>query len=137
MKASISWHRGVSFLAESGSGHAVVVDGAPEHGGRNIGPRPMELILMGLGSCASFDVIAILEKQRQEVASCECILEAERADAVPSVFTKITINFQISGNNLDESKVERAVALSAEKYCSVSKMLEEAGVALSHRVTFA
>ena len=137
MKASISWHRGVSFLAESGSGHAVVVDGAPEHGGRNIGPRPMELILMGLGSCASFDVIAILKKQRQEVASCECILEAERADVVPSVFTKITMNFQISGNNLDESKVERAVALSAEKYCSVSKMLEEAGVALSHRVTFA
>ena len=137
MKASISWHRGVSFLAESGSGHAVVVDGAPEHGGRNIGPRPMELILMGLGSCASFDVIAILKKQRQEVVSCECVLEAERADAVPSVFTKITINFQISGNNLDESKVERAVALSAEKYCSVSKMLEEAGVALSHRVTFA
>ena len=136
MKASISWHRDVSFLAESGSGHAVVVDGAPEHGGRNIGPRPMELILMGLGSCASFDVIAILKKQRQEVASFECTLEAERADAVPSVFTKITINFQISGNNLDESKVERAVALSAEKYCSVSKMLEEAGVALCHRVTF-
>ena len=137
MKASISWHRGVSFLAESGSGHALVVDGAPEHGGRNIGPRPMELVLMGLGSCASFDVIAILKKQRQEVAFCECTLEAERADSVPSVFTKITINFQISGNNLDENKVERAVALSAEKYCSVSKMLEEAGVALSHRVTFA
>jgi len=136
MKASISWHRDVSFLAESGSGHAMVVDGAPEHGGRNIGPRPMELILMGLGSCASFDVITILKKQRQDVASCECTLEAERADAVPSVFTKITINFQISGNNLDESKVERAVALSAETYCSVSKMLEEAGVGLSHRVTF-
>ena len=91
---------------------------------------------MGLGSCASFDVIAILKKQRQEVTSCECTLEAERADAVPSVFTKITINFQISGNNLDEGKVERAVALSAETYCSASKMLEEAGVALSHRVTF-
>ena len=136
MKASICWHRDVSFLAESGSGHAMVVDGAPEHGGRNIGPRPMELILMGLGSCASFDVIAILKKKRQEVAFCECTLEAERADSVPSVFTKITINFQISGNNLDENKVERAVALSAEKYCSVSKMLEEAGVALSHRVTF-
>ncbi|HAN81318.1 MAG: osmotically inducible protein C [Gammaproteobacteria bacterium] len=136
MKASISWHRDVSFLAESGSGHAMIVDGAPEHGGRNIGPRPMELILMGLGSCASFDVITILKKQRQDVASCECTLEAERADAVPSVFTKITINFQISGNNLDESKVERAVALSAETYCSVSKMLEEAGVGLSHRVTF-
>jgi len=136
MKARISWHRDVSFLAESGSGHAMVVDGAPEHGGRNIGPRPMELILMGLGSCASFDVIAILKKQRQEVTSCECTLEAERADAVPSVFTKITINFQISGNNLDESKVERAVALSAETYCSASKMIEEAGVALSYRVTF-
>ena len=136
MKARISWHRDVSFLAESGSGHAVIVDGAPEHGGRNIGPRPMELILMGLGSCASFDVIAILKKQRQEVTSCDCTLEAERADAVPSVFTKITINFQISGNNLDESKVERAVALSAETYCSASKMIEEAGVALSYRVTF-
>ncbi len=136
MKARISWHRDVSFLAESGSGHAMVVDGAPEHGGRNIGPRPMELILMGLGSCASFDVIAILKKQRQEVTSCECTLEAERADAVPSVFTKITINFQISGNNLDENKVERAVALSAETYCSASKMIEEAGVALSYRVTF-
>ena len=136
MKARISWHRDVSFLAESGSGHAMVVDGAPEHGGRNIGPRPMELILMGLGSCASFDVIAILKKQRQEVTSCDCTLEAERADAVPSVFTKITINFQISGNNLDESKVERAVALSAETYCSASKMIEEAGVALSYRVTF-
>ena len=117
MKASICWHRDVSFLAESGSGHAMVVDGAPEHGGRNIGPRPMELILMGFGSCASFDN-RNLEKQRQEVAFCECTLEAERADSVPSVFTKITINFQISGNNLDENKVERAVALSAEKYCS-------------------
>ena len=136
MKASISWLRDVSFVAESGSGHAMVIDGAPEHGGRNIGPRPMELILMGLGSCASFDVISILRKQRQEVASCECILEAERADTVPAVFTKITVNFQISGNNLNESRVKRAVALSAETYCSVSKMLEEAGVVLSHRVTF-
>ncbi|MBU24536.1 MAG: osmotically inducible protein C [Gammaproteobacteria bacterium] len=136
MKASISWHRDVSFVAESGSGHAMIIDGAPEHGGRNIGPRPMELILMGLGSCASFDVISILRKQRQEVASCECILEAERADTVPAVFTKITVNFQISGNNLNESRVKRAVALSAETYCSVSKMLEEAGVVLSHRVTF-
>ncbi len=136
MKASISWHQDVSFVAESGSGHAMVIDGAPEHGGRNIGPRPMELILMGLGSCASFDVIAILQKQRQQIQSCECVVEAERADTVPAVFTKIMMDFRVSGENLDESKVERAVALSAEKYCSASKMLEDAGVELNHRVTF-
>ena len=136
MKVRVSWHQDVSFVAESGSGHAMVVDGAPEHGGRNIGPRPMELILMGLGSCASFDVIAILKKQRQAIKTCECVLEAERVDAVPAVFTKITMHFQVSGDNLDSGKVERAVALSAEKYCSASKMLEDAGVVLTHRVTF-
>ena len=135
MKARVAWHQDVSFVAESGSGHAMVVDGAPEHGGRNIGPRPMELILMGLGSCASFDVIAILKKQRQAIKTCECVLEAERADAVPAVFTKITMHFQVSGDKLDPGKVERAVALSAEKYCSASKMLEDAGVDLTHRVT--
>jgi len=135
MKARVSWHQDVSFVAESGSGHAMIVDGAAEHGGRNIGPRPMELILMGLGSCASFDVIAILKKQRQAIKTCECVLEAERADAVPAVFTKITMHFQVSGDNLDAGKVERAVALSAEKYCSASKMLEDAGVELTHRVT--
>jgi len=135
MKSRVAWHQEVSFVAESGSGHAMVIDGAPEHGGRNIGPRPMELILMVRGSCASFDVITILKKQRQNIASCECFLEAERADTVPSVFTKITMDFQVSGDNLDQGKVERAVALSAEKYCSASKMLEDAGVELSHRVT--
>ena len=102
MKSLVSWHQEVSFVAESGSGHAMVVDGAPEHGGRNIGPRPMELILMGLGSCASFDVITILKKQRQNITSCECFLEAERADTVPAVFTKITMDFHVSGDNLDQ-----------------------------------
>lgn len=135
MKSRVSWHQEVSFVAESGSGHAMVVDGAPEHGGRNIGPRPMELILMGLGSCASFDVITILKKQRQKITWCECVVEAERADTVPAVFTKITMDFHLSGDNLDQGKVERAVTLSAEKYCSASKMLKDAGIELSHRVT--
>ena len=135
MKARIYWHQDVSFVTESGSGHSVVVDGAPNQGGRNIGPRPMELMLMGLGSCASFDVITILKKQRQNVSSCDCILEAERSDKVPAVFTRITMNFQVSGSNLEIEKVERAVALSAEKYCSASKMLESAGVELNHHVT--
>lgn len=134
MKATVSWHQGVSFVVESGSGHAIVVDGAPDHGGRNIGPRPMELMLMGLGSCASFDVVTILKKQRQVVTGCECALEAERADQVPAVFTAITLHFTVTGQGLDPVKVERAVALSAEKYCSASKMLEDAGVTLTHQV---
>jgi len=135
MKARIAWHEQVAFVAESGSGHALVVDGAPDHGGRNLGPRPMELVLMGLGSCASFDVMTILSKQRQTVQSCVCELDADRADAVPAVFTAISMHFTVTGHDLDAGKVERAVALSAEKYCSASKMLEAAGVQLSHRVT--
>ena len=122
---------------QSGSGHATIVDGAPEQGGRNIGPRPMELILMGLGSCASFDVITILKSSGKTWFHAIAVLEAERADAVPAVFTKITMDFQVSGNNLDQTKVKRAVALSAEKYCSASKMLEDAGVGTQpSRVTF-
>jgi putative redox protein len=135
MKARVRWHEDVAFVAESGSGHAMVVDGAPDHGGRNLGPRPMELILMGLGSCASFDVMTILKKQRQQVSGCTCELEAVRADSVPAVFTEVVMHFTVSGLNLDRGKVERAVSLSAEKYCSASKMLEQAGVVLSHRVT--
>lgn len=137
MKATVSWLKDVSFVVESGSGHALVIDGAPENGGRNIGPRPMELMLMGLGSCASFDVVTILAKQRLKVSGCVCSLNATRADAVPAVFTEIEMVFTVSGVDLDLKKVERAVALSAEKYCSASKMLEEAGVRLTHRVLLA
>ena len=135
MDAHITWHKDVSFITESGSGHSLVVDGPPEHGGRNIGPRPMELILMGLGSCASFDVMTILNKQRQPVTSCDCSLHADRAELVPLVFTKIVMEFTVSGCQLDSQKVERAVGLSIEKYCSASTMLASAGVELSYTVS--
>ena len=120
------------FVAESGSGHAVVMDGPPDHGGRNLGPRPMEMLLLGVGGCSSFDVVDILKKSRQAVTQCEAVLEAERADAVPAVFTKIHIHFVVSGKDLKENVVKRAVSMSAEKYCSASIMLGNAGVEMSH-----
>lgn len=120
------------FVAESGSGHAVVMDGAPDHGGRNMGPRPMEMLLMGVGGCSSFDVVDILKRSRQAVTHCEAVLEAERADAVPAVFTAIHIHFVVSGDNLRDNIVKRAVAMSAEKYCSASIMLGNAGVKITH-----
>lgn len=123
MKASVKWTDGRQFVAESGSGHCVVIDGPPDHGGRNTGPRPMELLLMGMGACASFDVLEILEKSRAEVTDCSAQVEAERADAVPAVFTKIHVHFTVTGRSLKESQVKRAVELSAEKYCSASIML--------------
>lgn len=132
MRATVKWLEGVTFVAESGSGHALVVDGPPAQGGRNIGPRPMEMLLMGLGSCASFDVVSILSKARQPVSSCEARLEAERADAVPAVFTRIALHFVVTGRGLKEAQVKRAVALSAEKYCSASIMFGAAGVEISH-----
>ncbi len=135
MEAKVTWHRNVSFVAESGSGHSTLVDGAPEHGGQNIGPRPMELILMGLGSCASFDVITILKKQRQTVSGCECSVRGDRANSVPSVFINAHLEFKILGTNLDVKKVEHAVNLAIEKYCSASKMFEDAGIELKHEVT--
>ncbi len=116
----------MSFVGESASGHSVVMDGAPEAGGRNLGVRPMEMVLLGLGGCTSFDVISILQKSRQPVTDCVVEIEAERADSVPKVFTRIHIHFVVSGRGLDESKVDRAVNLSADKYCSVSRMLEKA-----------
>lgn len=119
-------------MGESGSGHSVVMDGPEDHGGRNIGVRPMEMLLLGLGGCASFDVMSILGKSRQQVRDCRVEIEAERADAVPAVFKKITLNFVVSGVNLKESQVARAVSLSAEKYCSASIMLESAGVEIAH-----
>lgn len=111
------------MVGESGSGHALVMDGAPEFGGRNIGMRPMELLLIGMGGCTEFDVLLILRKARQEVTACEVRLEAERAETDPKVFTRIHAHFIVSGHNLSEKRVARAIQLSAEKYCSASLML--------------
>jgi putative redox protein len=132
MRAVVRWVDGVMFLGESDSGHAVVMDGAEQQGGRNIGPRPMELILIGLGGCASFDVLSILQKGRRLPVGCYTELEASRADAVPAVFTKIHIHFFVQGNDLSDAVVKRAVELSAQKYCSASIMLGAAGVEITH-----
>ncbi|ARU58552.1 MAG: OsmC family protein [Pseudomonadales bacterium] len=132
MKAKITWAGDARFDAESGSGHQVTLDGPPDHGGKNQGPRPMEMMLMGLGGCTSFDVMSILKKSRQDVVDCVATLEAQRADTVPSVFTDIHVHFTISGRNLKENLVKRAVQLSAEKYCSASIMLEKGGVKITH-----
>jgi putative redox protein len=116
----------MTFVGESGSGHAVVMDGAPEYGGRDLGIRPMEMLLLGLGGCTAFDVVSILKKSRQAIVDCEVMVDSDRAEEVPKVFTRIHIHFIVSGNNLDPAKVENAVSLSADKYCSASKMLEKA-----------
>ncbi len=123
MKARVKWVEEVTFLGEAGSGHAVVMDGPPDHGGRNLGVRPMEMLLLGMGGCTSFDVMMILKKARQQVHDCVVELSAERADEEPKVFTKIHAHFIITGRNLKEDRVKRAVELSAEKYCSASIML--------------
>ncbi|AXT46142.1 MULTISPECIES: OsmC family protein [Chromobacterium] len=123
MKARLKWVDGVCFLGESGSGHAVVMDGAPEGGGRNLGPRPMELLLLGTAGCTSYDVITILKKSRQQVSDCWVEIEAERAEEEPKVFTRIHFHFVVSGRDLKADAVERAIRLSAEKYCSASIML--------------
>ena len=120
------------FLGESGSGHTVVMDGPPDHGGRNLGVRPMEMLLLGLGGCASFDVMSILTKSRQQVKDCRAEIQAQRADAIPAVFSHIKLHFVVSGKDLKEAQGKRAVALSAEKYCSASIMLEQAGVDITH-----
>jgi putative redox protein len=123
MKARIKLSEGVTFIAESGSGHAVVVDGSPDVGGRNLGARPMELVLMGTGACSAIDVVLILRKARQEVADCVVELEAERAESEPKVFTRIRMHFVVTGRKLNPVQVERAIKLSKEKYCSASAML--------------
>jgi putative redox protein len=123
MKARVKWLDHMSFVGESGSGHSVVMDGAPEVGGRNLGIRPMEMLLLGLGGCASFDVVLILQKSRQAISDCEVLIEAERALEDPKVFTRINLHFIVKGKNLSADKVERAIKLSAEKYCSASMML--------------
>ncbi|KAF0812737.1 hypothetical protein IGB42_02577 [Andreprevotia sp. IGB-42] len=123
MKTRLKWVEAVSFLAESGSGHAVLMDGAPEGGGRNLGPRPMELVLMGTVGCSTYDVIHILKKGRADVRDCVVDVDADRADTDPKVFTKIHMHFTVTGKGLKSEQVERAIKLSAEKYCSASIML--------------
>ncbi len=123
MQARVKWVDGVMFVGETESGHAVVMDGPPDHGGRNMGIRPMEMILLGLGGCSSFDVVHILQKGHHDVDDCLTEILAERVDTVPSVFSKIHLHFVVSGKDLKEVTVERAVRLSAEKYCSASIML--------------
>ena len=123
MKARIKWVEGVSFVAETESGHALVVDGAPAAGGRNVGPRPMELVLAGTAACTAFDVVWILKKARQPVTECIVDAEAERAETDPRVFTRIHLTYRVTGKGLRRAQVERAVKLSKEKYCSATMML--------------
>ncbi len=123
MKARVKWVQDATMVGESGSGHALVMDGPPEHGGRNLGVRPMEMLLLGMGGCTEFDVLHILKKARQRVTDCVVELEAERAPEDPKVFTRIHVHFIVSGPDLSEKHVKRAVSLSADKYCSASIML--------------
>ena len=126
MKTRIKWVQDAEFVGESGSGHSVVMDGPPDFGGKNRGVRPMEMILLGLGACTGYDIVSILKKARQEVTGIEISVDGKRADAVPSVFTDINIHFHITGHNVSEKQVDRAIHLSAEKYCSASIMLGKA-----------
>ena len=123
MKATVKWLDHMSFVGESGSGHSVVMDGPPDDGGRNLGVRPMEMVLLGMGGCTAFDVVHILKRARQNIVDCHVEMEAERATDIPKVFTKIHAHYVIKGKNLDAKKVERAITMTAEKYCSVSIML--------------
>ena len=132
MKATVKWTDGAMFVGESGSGHTVVMDGPEDLGGRNLGARPMEMLLLGTGGCSIYDVLSMLKKSRQQVVDCRVEIAAERADAVPAVFTSINLHFVVTGVGLKENHVKRAVELSAEKYCSASIMLGAAGVAMSH-----
>ncbi len=131
MDCTVRWHEGMSFVAETGSGHMVCMDGAPEGGGRNLAPRPMELLLAGTGGCTAYDIVLILKRGRHDVSGCEVKLHAERAETDPKVFTSINMHFVVSGKNLKAEVVERAVKLSAEKYCSASLMLGKTA-AISH-----
>jgi putative redox protein len=125
MKARIKWVQDVTFLGESGSGHSVVMDGAPEAGGRNLGFRPMEMLLLGLGGCSAFDVVMILKRGREKVTDCVVEVDADRAATDPKIFTNIRLRYIVTGTALDRQKVERAVSLSAEKYCSASAVMSK------------
>jgi len=130
--ATVKWIDGMAMVAESGSGHGFLMDGAPANGGRNAGARPMEVLMMGLGGCTTFDVMSILKKSRQDVSDCLVELEGQRAEGVPAVYLSIHVHFKVYGRGLDPAKVERAVKLSAEKYCSASLMLSQGGVEITH-----
>jgi putative redox protein len=134
MKARVKWIEGMAFMGETGSGHALVLDGAPENGGRNLGMRPMEMMLLGLAGCTAFDVVLILGRGREDVTDCVVEVEAERAPVDPKVFTRIALHYVVTGRGLSPTKVERAIALSKEKYCSASIMLGRA-VEIVHRWT--
>ena len=131
MECKVNWLAGASFIAETGSGHLVAMDGPPDAGGRNLAPRPMELLLAGTGGCSAFDVVNILQRGRHEVSRCEVKLSAERAESDPKVLTKIHFHFIVAGKSLKPEAVDRAVKLSAEKYCSASIMLGKSA-AISH-----
>ncbi len=132
MQSSVHWLENVAFEAKTQSGHTIIMDGSPEYGGENRGARPMELILTGLGGCASFDIVTILKKARQDITDVRCELKADRADTIPAVFTKIHLHFVVTGKGVKEKQVAKAVELSAEKYCSASKMLMDGGVEITH-----
>ncbi|PID33986.1 MAG: peroxiredoxin [Thiotrichales bacterium] len=123
MQARVKWLDHMSFVGESGSGHSIVMDASPEAGGRDLGVRPMEMLLLGLGGCASIDVVMILQRSRQAITDCTVEIAAERAETEPKVFTKIHLHFVVEGHHLAEDRVKRAINLSAEKYCSASRML--------------
>lgn len=131
MNVRVKWMDNMTFVGETGSGHVVVMDGPPEHGGRDLAARPMEMVLLGLGGCTAFDVVSILKKARQNITDCEAVIQAERADSVPAVFTRIHIHYSVRGKDLSEAQVKRAVSLSAEKYCSVTVMLSKS-VEITH-----
>ncbi len=132
MQARIKWAENMAFIGESGSGHAIVIDGPPDVGGRNLGARPMELMLLSVGACSATDVVHILRKARQAVTDCVVEVNGERAQTDPKVFTAIHLHFIVTGRDLGENQVRRAVELSAEKYCSASIMLAKGGVKVTH-----
>jgi putative redox protein len=133
MKARVKWIENVSFVGESGSGHSVIMDGAADAGGRNLGFRPMEMLLLGLGGCSAFDVVMILKRGRERVSNCVVEIDAERAETEPKIFTKIAMRYIVSGHELDPKKVERAVTLSADKYCSATAIMSKTAQ-ISHTI---
>lgn len=131
MKTTVKWIDGMTMLGESGSGHGIVMDGPKDLGGRNLGVRPMEMLLLGMGGCTTIDVVSTLKKMRQEVHDCRAEISAERANEHPKIFTKIHVHFVVEGKDLSDKKISKAVSLSADKYCSASIMLGKS-VTITH-----